>query len=68
MKCLIISSATSKSAIKEAARKKLLEMMGAAHRGGMDEDLVLSVELPSEVEEQLADEDLDVDLMFSGEE
>jgi len=60
--------ATSKSAIKEAARKKLLEMMGAAHRGGMDEDLVLSVELPSEVEEQLADEDLDVDLMFSGEE
>ena len=35
---------------------------------GMKEDLVLSVELPSEVEEQLADEDLDVDLMFSGEE
>jgi hypothetical protein len=59
---------TSKSAIKEAARKKLLEMMGAAAPGGMDEDLVLSVELPSEVEEQLADEDLDVDLMFSGEE
>ena len=65
---------TSKSAIKEAARKKLLEMMGAAaprggmDDGGMDEDLVLSVELPSEVEEQLADEDLDVDLMFSGEE
>ena len=59
---------TSKSAIKEAARKKLLEMMGASAPGGMDEDLVLSVELPSEVEEQLADEDLDVDLMFSGEE
>jgi len=65
---------TSKSAIKEAARKKLLEMMGATGgmeggmEGGMDEDLVLSVELPSEVEEQLADEDLDVDLMFSGEE
>lgn len=57
--------ATSKSAIKEAARKKLLEMMGTS---GMEEDLVLSVELPSEVEEQLADEDLDVDLMFSGEE
>jgi hypothetical protein len=56
--------ATSKSAIKEAARKKLLEMMD----DGMKEDLVLSVELPSEVEEQLADEDLDVDLMFSGEE
>jgi hypothetical protein len=56
---------TSKSAIKEAARKKLLEMMGTS---GMEEDLVLSVELPSEVEEQLADEDLDVDLMFSGEE
>lgn len=56
--------ATSKSAIKEAARKKLLEMMHT----GMEEDLVLSVELPSEVEEQLADEDLDVDLMFSGEE
>jgi hypothetical protein len=59
---------TSKSAIKEAARKKLLEMMGAAAPGGMDEDLVLSVELPDEVEEQLADEDLEVDLMFSGEE
>jgi hypothetical protein len=59
---------TSKSAIKEAARKKLLEMMGAAAPDGMDEDLVLSVELPDEVEEQLADEDLDVDLMFSGEE
>jgi hypothetical protein len=57
--------ATSKSAIKEAARKKLLEMMGTS---GMEEDLVLSVELPSEVEEQLSDEDLDVDLMFSGEE
>ena len=56
--------ATSKSAIKEAARKKLLEMMDA----GVREDLVLSVELPDEVEEQLADEDLDVDLMFSGEE
>jgi len=56
--------ATSKSAIKEAARKKLLEMMDT----GMKEDMVLSVELPDEVEEQLADEDLEVDLMFSGEE
>lgn len=56
--------ATSKSAIKEAARKKLLEMMET----GMEEDMVLSVELPDEVEEQLADEDLEVDLMFSGEE
>jgi hypothetical protein len=55
---------TSKSAIKEAARKKLLEMMDT----GMEEDMVLSVELPDEVEEQLADEDLEVDLMFSGEE
>lgn len=64
--------ATSKSAIKEAARKKLLEMMDDGMNemmdDGMKEDLVLSVELPSEVEEQLADEDLDVDLMFSGEE
>jgi len=63
----------SEAALKEAIAKIRKESAGkkAALREqaeGMEEDMVLSVELPDEVEEQLADEDLDVDLMFSGEE
>ncbi len=60
--------------INEAALRKAVAKLreGRADTkptvAGMDEDMVLSVELPSEVEEQLADEDLSVDLMFSGEE
>ena len=64
-----ISEAALKKAIanirKESASKKAKLREQAE---GMEEDMVLSVELPDEVEEQLADEDLDVDLMFSGEE
>lgn len=65
----------SEAALKEAIAKIRKESAGkkAALREqsegyGMEEDMVLSVELPDEVEEQLAGEDLDVDLMFSGEE
>jgi hypothetical protein len=64
-----ISEAALKKAIanirKESASKKAKLQEQAE---GMEEDMVLSVELPDDVEEQLADEDLDVDLMFSGEE
>jgi hypothetical protein len=35
------------------------------HGGGMDEDLVLNVDLPDEIEDELDADDLDVDLMFS---
>lgn len=61
-----INEAALKEAIakirKESAAKK------RALSEGVEEDMVLSVDLPDEVEEQLADEDLEVDLMFSGEE
>ncbi len=69
---------------KENAKKKLQEMVSTEEEmdaeeeeemdyeeklaTGMDEDLVLNVSLPSEVEEQLDAEDLEVDLMLSGEE
>jgi len=60
----------SEAALKEAIAKIRKESAGkkAKLREGVEEDMVLSVELPDEVEEQLADEDLEVDLMFSGEE
>jgi len=53
--------------INEAALRKAVAKL-REQAEGMEEDMVLSVELPDEVEEQLADEDLAVDLMFSGEE
>lgn len=60
----------SEAALKEAIAKIRKQSAGkkAKLREGVEEDMVLSVELPDEVEEQLADEDLEVDLMFSGEE
>ena len=70
-----ISEAALREAVaklrKESANKKAkLKEQDESAMGeeSMDEDMVLSVELPDEVEEQLADEDLEVDVMFSGEE
>ncbi len=55
--------------INEAALRKAVAKLREQHDvEGMKEDMVLSVDLPADVEEQLADEDLEVDLMFSGEE
>lgn len=55
--------------INEAAlRKAVAKLREGYAEGAMDEDMVLSVDLPDEVEEQLADEDLDVSVMFSDEE
>ncbi len=65
-----ISAAALREAVaklrKESANKKA--RLKEQNESAMDEDMVLSVELPDEVEEQLADEDLEVDLRFSGEE
>jgi hypothetical protein len=60
----------NEAALRSAVAKLRKEGAGAkaAPAKSMDESLVLSVDLPAEVEEQLAGEDLSVDLMFSDEE
>lgn len=58
-------SAAPASVLKKESAMKENAMMDA---GGMEEDLVLNVSLPDELEDELETDDLDVDLMLSGDE
>jgi hypothetical protein len=53
--------------INEAALRKAVAKLREQADGGVDEAMLLSVDLPDEVEESLADEDLSVNLSFSEE-
>lgn len=58
-------SSSSKSILKKESTVKENAMMDTS---GMEEDLVLNVSLPDELESELEVDDLDVDLMLTGDE
>lgn len=61
-------SAAPAAVLKKTAVNEQVAEMGDLGGGGMDEDLVLNIALPDEIEDELSSDDLDVDLMLSSDE